>query len=469
MDITTLLIQTVAAVAGGLVALMSIPLFLRLRWPAPALWFIKLYCSAWSAWLWAIALGILTAGITTHSFFISIIGAYDLIIFSIHIYRVTRPPSFVTGFEKAFGTQWKSRVKAVEKKYFLPSRIVLSLPAVPEPLFEQNIPFCTVPGTDRQLLCDTWQPPPMIKPSGLAFIYLHGSAFYFLDKDLATRPLFRQLAAQGHVIMDVAYRLAPETDIMGMVHDAKRAVNWMRENARKYGVNPARIALGGASAGAHLAMLAAYTAPDPQFSPAGLQGRDTSVCGVISLYGSNDLTALYYHTNQHVSTRSVPGERGKKAPVKIPAWLIKKMGKEYHRLGMDKDLEKTGSLPPLLGGHPDEVPGNYAFFSPATHLHKQCPPTLLIHDEDDILAPVKTTRTLYLRLAEKKVPTILHILPQTDHGFDLIAPNYSPAAHNVLYDIEQFLALMQVDKEEQKEERPVVEKDYRQHVGITRR
>ena len=63
--------------------------------------------------------------------------------------------------------------------------------------------------------------------SGLAVVYLHGGAWYGLDKDVGTRPLFRHLAAQGHVVVDVAYRLFPETDLPGMVADAKRALAWV--------------------------------------------------------------------------------------------------------------------------------------------------------------------------------------------------------------------------------------------------
>jgi hypothetical protein len=42
---------------------------------------------------------------------------------------------------------------------------------------------------------------------------------------------------------------------------------------------------------------------------------------------------------------------------------------------------------------------------------------------------------------QEKVPTIMHILPQTDHAFDLILPKISPSAHNAIYDVERFLAL----------------------------
>jgi acetyl esterase/lipase len=55
-----------------------------------------------------------------------------------------------------------------------------------------------------------------VPPSGLAFIHLHGGGHASLDKGGPTAPWFRHLAAQGHVVMDVAYRLIPETTVPGM-------------------------------------------------------------------------------------------------------------------------------------------------------------------------------------------------------------------------------------------------------------
>jgi acetyl esterase/lipase len=441
MYIIKLIIQILTAVSVTLAALMSILLFVRLRWPAPALWFLKLYASALSPLLVLIGVLSMIVGLTTGSVFITVTGIYCVLVFFIHIIRVTRPPDTSANFEQAFGLYWADRINAGQKNYFLPGRTVLRLPAVPNARMEQNISFATIPGTDRKLLCDVWQPPANITPSGLAFIYLHGSAFYFLDKDFATRPFFTHLAAQGHVIMDVAYRLAPETDMMGMVNDVKRAIVWMKENAERYRVDPNRVVVGGGSAGGHLALLAAYTANDPQFTPKELEGKDISTSAVISIYGSSDMETLYFHTNQHLTTRSIPGRPKKTVPTKMPGWIIKKMGKEYYRLGMNKGFENAGTLAHLLGGHPDECPGTYALFSAFTHVHPHCPPTLLIHGEDDIMAPVKSTRFLRTRLMQEKVPTIMHILPQTDHAFDLILPKISPSAHNAIYDVERFLAL----------------------------
>jgi acetyl esterase/lipase len=441
VDVIKIVVQILAGGLGGLAACMSILLFLRLRWPAPAWWFLKLFASALSPLLVLIGVLITVAGLSTGSVIISSIGIYDVLIFFIHMYAVTRPPVASGNFEMVFGLHSVDFINAAQKIHFLPKRTVFLLPAVPPPRFEQNVSFATISGTDRQLLCDVWQPDPTISNSGLAFIYLHGSAWYLLDKDLGTRPFFSHLASQGHVIMDVAYRLAPETDMMGMVHDVKRAIVWMKENAGAYGVNPNKIIVGGGSAGAHLALLAAYTANNPSFTPKELEGKNRDVCAVISLYGPTDLEAMYYHTNQHLTTRSAPGRPKKAVPAQMPPWIIKAMGKTYYRLGMDKGFVNAGAFAPLLGGHPDECPETYALFSPVNHVHANCPPTLLIHGEHDIMAPVKSTRFLYRRLLQEHVQTLMHILPQTDHAFDLPLPKISPAAHNAIYDIERFLAL----------------------------
>jgi len=440
METLRLIIQILTTVLCCLVALLSIPVFFRLHWPAPALWIIKLFASALSPLLLLIGILSTIAGLATSSIFISLIGMYVTLFFFIHIYRITRPPDVSSGFELAFGLDWESRIPVKQKNYFLSKRPIIRLPAVPVSRFEQNISFATIPGIERQLLCDLWQPPPTVSPSGLAFIYLHGSAWALLDKDVGTRPFFSQLAAQGHVIMDVAYRLAHETDLMGMVNDVKRAIVWMKENASTYGVNPNIIVVGGGSAGAHLAMLAGNTANNPQFTPKELEGKDLNVCGVVSLYGPTDLKAMYYHTNQQLTTRSIPG-RPKKAVPQMPQWMIKKMGSAYYRFHFDKDFANAGVFAKLLGGHPDECPEPYVLFSPVTHVHAGCPATILIQGEHDLMAPVKATRFLYTRLAEEKVPTVMHILPQTDHAFDLILLKISPSAHSAIYDVERFLAL----------------------------
>jgi acetyl esterase/lipase len=58
----------------------------------------------------------------------------------------------------------------------------------------------------------------------------------------------------------------------------------VREHGHEYGADPTQIFLAGSSLGGHLASLAAFTAGDPALQP-GFESVDTSVAGVISLYG----------------------------------------------------------------------------------------------------------------------------------------------------------------------------------------
>lgn len=442
MGTPTLTSQILVFVLVCLAALMSLLILVQLHWPAPILWILKLFASALSPVCFLIGLCTAIVSFAIGSVFIGSVAIYVTVFYFVHIFRVTRPPCVSTNFEQAFAVNWESRITAEQKKYFLPKRTTIKLPTVPTPRFQQNIPFAKIPESDRKLLCDVWQPNSTITPSGLAFIYLHGSAWALLDKDFYTRKFFNHLTSQGHLVMDVAYRLAYETDLMGMVNDAKRAIVWVKENAQTYRVNPKTIVIGGGSAGGHLALLTAYTANNPLFTPKDLEGKDISVCGVVSFYGPTDLMAMYYHTNQNLIERSSPGKPKKAAPMQFPKWLIKVMGKAFYRFHFDKDFADAGMFAVLLGGHPDECPEKYAFYSPLTHVSPQSPPTLLLYGEHDTLVPIKSARTLFTRLVAEKVKTVMHILPQTDHAFDLAIPNISPTTHNAIYDGERFLALL---------------------------
>jgi acetyl esterase/lipase len=304
----------------------------------------------------------------------------------------------------------------------------------------KDVHYYTVPGTERQLRCDLWQPPLGVAHSGLAFIYLHGSGWHFLDKDVGTRPLFRHLTAQGHVVMDVAYRLCPETNWRGMLDDVKHAIAWMKRNAAHYGVDPNRIVVGGGSAGAHLALLAAYTAGQRDLTPDDLLGTDLSVRGVVSWYGPTDMTLYYYHAGKILNTRVQ-----KRNPMtSLTTWLTKVVGfnmepPAYWQPGM---TVQDSMMSTLLGGTPSDVPEMYRRTSPIVYANRNCPPTLLLQGEHDSLVSAEGARTLAERLRYAGAQVIYVEYPQTEHAFDLLPPGASPAAQASWYETERFLALL---------------------------
>ena len=84
-------------------------------------------------------------------------------------------------------------------------------------------------------------------------VFLHGGGFV-IGSPGVYEGFSRLLAARGRcVVLSVGYRLAPEHPFPAAVDDAAAAYAWFRENAEAIGVDPARLAVGGDSAGGNLA------------------------------------------------------------------------------------------------------------------------------------------------------------------------------------------------------------------------
>ena len=431
--------KTIARLLAFLSVAASGLLYVRIRAPINpllgSLWILRLLAEAVTPFI-ALS-GTVAAGLAllTRSPVAIFTGMLGAVAAGRDIRRVTAPHP---GFAQAFGEAWERAIAPEQQTGMLQRRWTWHLPAAPEARWQRDVPFWTLPDTDRRLLCDLWQPPLGVAPSGLALVYLHGGAWSLLDKDFFTRPFFRHLAAQGHVVMDVAYRLYPETDMLGMVGDAKRAIAWMKAQGQAYGVNPERVVVAGGSSGGHLALLAAYTPKDGALTPDDVGETDLSVRAVISCYGPTDLRAYYDHTQQDIW-----GDLGQATEARPPGPLIRRvLGTSYERLGLGKTGAGGGAMEPLLGGTPETVPERYALFSPTTHVQPGCPPTLLIQGKEDVIAPVTATNLLCEQLVAAGVPAVNIVFPHAEHGFDLVLPRFSPAAQAALYYEERFLALM---------------------------
>jgi acetyl esterase/lipase len=372
-------------------------------------------------------------------------GAVGAALAADYVRRVTAPHD---GFTQAFGANWAHRITSKSGLRMLRRRWTWRAPNAPEPRWKRDVAFLTIPGSDRNLLADIWEPPAGVEPSGAAIVYLHGSAWYLWDKDCGTRPFFRRLAAQGHVVMDVAYRLCPEVDVVGMVGDAKRAVAWMKTNAARFRVNPQRVVLMGASAGGHIALLAAYGSNHPRLTPKELRDVDTSPCAVVSYYGVPDLRDYWEYAVSHFV------DHLEQSPTAAERLHPGRMDALTTRIICGRWLP-TEQLPPppphyhmmldLVGGQPDEAPDMYDLASPIRHVSAASPPTLLFQGDHDWIVPVASARRLYHALAAAGAPVVYVEFPRTLHGFDLLFPRLSPAGQAALYDLERFLACVVED------------------------
>src|SRR3989454_9738152 len=150
----------------------------------------------------------------------------------------------------------------------------------------RDIPFRIVGAATLRL--DRYDPPFPGPHAGV--IVVHGGAWSAGDKGDVAAPSNRYLAARGYVVYDIQYRLAPANRFPDALEDVECALGYVRAH-HEGDLDPERIALIGRSAGAHLALLAAYRAArDPV--PSGCD-PPTSVQAVIALYPPTDLVVGY--------------------------------------------------------------------------------------------------------------------------------------------------------------------------------
>lgn len=99
-------------------------------------------------------------------------------------------------------------------------------------------------------------------------VYLHGGGFVLGDPDTHDE-LCRLLCVEtGHHILSVDYRLAPEHPFPAPLEDAVAAFQWGAANAASLGADPARVAVGGDSAGGTLSALVAQRTAGDKVRPA---------------------------------------------------------------------------------------------------------------------------------------------------------------------------------------------------------
>jgi acetyl esterase/lipase len=128
----------------------------------------------------------------------------------------------------------------------------------PEPV--DQVENRTIPGSASEI------PVRIYKPAGAGphpiLVFFHGGGFVIGDldsHDAACRALTNQA---GCLTVAIDYRLAPEHKFPAAVDDCYAAAKWVSEHARELGGDPARLAVGGDSAGGNLSAVVAILARD---------------------------------------------------------------------------------------------------------------------------------------------------------------------------------------------------------------
>jgi acetyl esterase/lipase len=151
-----------------------------------------------------------------------------------------------------------------------------------------NITYLTASNYESKLDLYVTRTPERPLPT---LIYIHGGGWVAETKELRNLEVLPYLE-MGMNVVNVDYRLAKVAQAPAAVEDARCALRWVISNAKRYGIDPARLVLAGGSAGAHLALLAAMLPRAAGFDRLCPGLDNLKVAAVVSWYGVTDLVEM---------------------------------------------------------------------------------------------------------------------------------------------------------------------------------
>jgi acetyl esterase len=156
----------------------------------------------------------------------------------------------------------------------------------PEPPELARVEPLSIPAPHGTIPARIYTPKQPRKANGLApcLVFFHGGGWVIGDLE-SHDVVCRKLADEGElIVISVDYRLAPEHKFPAAVDDAILAATWIADNAAKLGIDPARLSVGGDSAGGNLAAVVALAARD---------GNGASIAGQVLIYPATDFAMTH--------------------------------------------------------------------------------------------------------------------------------------------------------------------------------
>ena len=271
-----------------------------------------------------------------------------------------------------------ARVRRGSSRLWVCAVLWLGAPLVGIAADEPFVVYKTTGGRELRLFID--EPPAgRAEATRPAVVYFHGGGWVQGTPNHLMR-YSRHLAQRGVVGFRVEYRLVdrkrPEPPVP-CIEDAKSALRFVRANAGRLGVDPARIAAAGGSAGAHLAVFAAL-----------VEGMDDQA------------------DDHSVSCR--------------PDALIL--------------FNPVLDLGPGNFGH-ERVKERYRDFSPAHHVSSGAPPMLVLTGADDTTTPLATIEPFVAAMRQAGNRCELVVYPGAGHSFF----NKEPFGSQTLAEVTEFV------------------------------
>jgi acetyl esterase/lipase len=244
---------------------------------------------------------------------------------------------------------------------------------------------------------------PSPKPTPVV-IQLHGGGWIRGDRPSSYRT-FSALLAAGMSVVTVDYRLGKDAPAPAAIGDVRCAMAWVKLNAAKYNFDLTRVVVYGASAGGHLALMAAY-AP-ASFNPPGCTDQP-KVAAVLDFYGPTNLAEAI---NQHGSSDFVHQWLGLEKP------LVPYTGTAPATSGPDvAPTVNEGRQQPRWAAPDATTLTRAREMSPINYIRQGLPPTFIVNGDHDPAVDPTQDAQLKKALDAAGIPDGQYIVPGGGHG-----------------------------------------------------
>jgi acetyl esterase/lipase len=267
---------------------------------------------------------------------------------------------------------------------------------------ELGITYCTVDG--KELKLNAFLPTSATNPAP-AIVEIHGGWWFGggAASDFKGVGGWQVYTRHGLAIFSIEYRLGTEGGFPQHIRDCRNAIRFIRQNAKRFNIDPDRIDVTGGSAGGHLSLMVALVPEDfDDGGPTpGLENVSTRVSGSFSYIPPTDFVRFWNQGPDDVITNA-DGKISFRGPDdKIPYDSHPRLRVLFH--GVTPDTEEHQAL--------------YTRMSPIGHVRKDVPLLLICDGEIDPIVPGLHGKALYEKLHAAGADATYWMTPNGGHAF----------------------------------------------------
>ena len=217
-------------------------------------------------------------------------------------------------------------------------------------------------------------------------VWIHGGAL-MLNSRASVPPQMIGLAEKdGFALVSIDYRLAPETNLAGIIEDLEDSLNWVHDKGPElFNADPENVVVAGASAGGYLALMSGVTdkAPRPK--------------AILSCWGYGDILGEWC-TQPNPAYGKGEAPNREEAYADIGKTAIVSTGKDDYaaRSKLFFYMKRFGKWTEIVSGiDPLKEPEKLEAYCPQRRIGDDFPPLLMLHGTRDSDVPVEQSKEMH--------------------------------------------------------------------------